>query len=224
MKKTGECTVVLLDRQPLWLNALEQLLSQGGIDVLATSTDPDEAIALVAERMPDVLVAELDRLDQATTFESIRRAQSVHPGLRPVVLSTSDDPALIDAAFEAGACVYCVKTAASDDLLSAIRQALNHSIYVADPSRRQRAASQPETRRVEAGALTKREIEILQLVAEGHSNLQLAQMLWVTEQTVKFHLSNIYRKLQVANRTEASRWAQVHGLLPTAPAPSLTAA
>ena len=62
--------------------------------------------------------------------------------------------------------------------------------------------------------LTRRELEILTLVAEGHSNAQLARMLWVTEQTVKFHLSNIYRKLNVSNRTEASRWAQVHGLLP----------
>jgi DNA-binding CsgD family transcriptional regulator len=61
--------------------------------------------------------------------------------------------------------------------------------------------------------LTRRELEILCLVAEGHSNSQLARMLWVTEQTVKFHLSNIYRKLGVANRTEASRWAQLNGLL-----------
>ena len=51
-------------------------------------------------------------------------------------------------------------------------------------------------------------------MAEGHSNAKLAKMLWVTEQTVKFHLSNVYRKLNVSNRTEASRWAQVHGLLP----------
>jgi DNA-binding CsgD family transcriptional regulator len=63
----------------------------------------------------------------------------------------------------------------------------------------------------------------LTLVAEGHSNAQLARMLWVTEQTVKFHLSNIYRKLNVSNRTEASRWAQVHGLLPLQ-APASTAA
>jgi DNA-binding CsgD family transcriptional regulator len=61
--------------------------------------------------------------------------------------------------------------------------------------------------------LTRRELEILRLVAEGHSNAQLARMLWVTEQTVKFHLSNIYRKLDVGNRTEASRWAQLNGLL-----------
>jgi DNA-binding CsgD family transcriptional regulator len=68
-----------------------------------------------------------------------------------------------------------------------------------------------------AHELTRRELEILRLVADGHSNGQLAQMLWVTEQTVKFHLSNIYRKLHVANRTEASRWAQLNGLLHTSP-------
>ncbi len=62
--------------------------------------------------------------------------------------------------------------------------------------------------------LTRRELEILRLVAEGRSNAQLAKMLWVTEQTVKFHLSNVFRKLQVSNRTEASRWAQLRGLLP----------
>ena len=69
--------------------------------------------------------------------------------------------------------------------------------------------------------LTKRELEILQLVAEGYSNSQLARMLWVTEQTVKFHLSNIYRKLGVANRTEASRQAHLHNWV--APAESLAA-
>jgi early secretory antigenic target protein ESAT-6 len=103
-------------------------------------------------------------------------------------------------------------TAASEDLASAIRQAFETSIYHAGVKRRQSsgliATDGP------ASGLTKREIEILRLVAEGYSNSQLAKMLWVTEQTVKFHLSNIYRKLDVANRTEASRWAQLHGLLP----------
>ena len=65
--------------------------------------------------------------------------------------------------------------------------------------------------------LTRRELELLKLVAEGHSNAQVARMLWVTEQTVKFHLSNVYRKLGVANRTEASRWAQTRGLLSAEP-------
>ena len=75
----------------------------------------------------------------------------------------------------------------------------------------------------EGDALTRREREILALVAEGHSNRELARMLWVTEQTVKFHLSNIYRKLDVANRTEASRWAHRHGLVGTALAAAVPA-
>ena len=61
--------------------------------------------------------------------------------------------------------------------------------------------------------LTRRESEILRLVAEGKPNQGIARDLWITEQTVKYHVSNIYRKLGVANRTEASRWAQLHGLL-----------
>jgi DNA-binding CsgD family transcriptional regulator len=96
--------------------------------------------------------------------------------------------------------------------MAGIRQAFEASIYLAHsataPARPGPVASEV------APELTRREMEILRLVAEGHSNSQLARMLWVTEQTVKFHLSNIYRKLDVANRTEASRWAQLRGLLP----------
>ena len=66
--------------------------------------------------------------------------------------------------------------------------------------------------------LTRRELEILQLVAEGHSNAAMGRKLWVTEQTVKFHLSNIYRKLGVRNRTAAARWASLHGVLPASEA------
>jgi DNA-binding CsgD family transcriptional regulator len=64
-----------------------------------------------------------------------------------------------------------------------------------------------------APKLTRRQREILRLVAEGRSNGEVARLLWVTEQTVKFHLANVYRKLRVANRTEASRWAHEQGLL-----------
>ena len=92
-----------------------------------------------------------------------------------------------------------------------------HSIYLAGT---RLTPAPPVAQLDDSPGLTRRELEILQLVAEGHSNAELARMLWVTEQTVKFHLSNIYRKLDVANRTEASRWAQLRGLLAT-PAASL---
>ena len=143
--------------------------------------------------------------------------------LRSVVRSPSDawllarmyeDRAHVEAAFAAGAAAYVLKSADPDDLRSAIRQAFAHSVYL--PGSRTAAAVQSTNAPTEdLPDLTRRELEILQLVAEGHSNTQLAKMLWVTEQTVKFHLSNVYRKLDVANRTEASRWAQLHGLLST---------
>ena len=89
--------------------------------------------------------------------------------------------------------------------------ACRYSIFLA-PSQVAPARA-PAPRVDDPPGLTQREFEILRLVAEGHSNAELARMLWVTEQTVKFHLSNIYRKLDVSNRTEASRWAQLNGLL-----------
>jgi DNA-binding NarL/FixJ family response regulator len=148
----------------------------------------------------------------------VRAARERLPGLKVIVLSMYEDSQHIDAAFAAGAAAYVLKTAHPDDLTSAVRQAFMHSIYLAGA--RPAPVSAPGPVEDDTPGLTRRELEILRLVAEGHSNAQLARMLWVTEQTVKFHLSNVYRKLDVANRTEASRWAQVNGLL-NAPAPAL---
>jgi DNA-binding NarL/FixJ family response regulator len=205
--------VALLDRQALWLEALEQLLTRNGIEVVAKTTTIDAALAAVVERQPDVFVSEVYPEPAGYPYRAVVAAKELYADIRIVALGASEDPALIEGAFEAGADVYCVKTADPEDLLAAIHQALRRSIYVARP----RPTVTTESYAEALNALTKRELEILRLVAEGHSNLQLARMLWVTEQTVKFHLSNIYRKLEVANRTEASRWAQLHGLLPMVP-------
>jgi DNA-binding NarL/FixJ family response regulator len=220
MRGYGERTAVVLDEQPLWLDAMEQLLGGVGITLVGKTTDPGEALALVAEHHPDVLLADFNvgggELDG---LECLRKAHDIEPGLKMVVLSATHEPEQVQSAFAAGASVFCVKTAAQDDLMAAIRQAFETSIYLSQSvNGSTRLESLPD-----APELTRRELEILRLVAEGHSNSQLARMLWVTEQTVKFHLSNIYRKLDVANRTEASRWAQLHGLL-LDPAAATTAA
>jgi DNA-binding NarL/FixJ family response regulator len=122
-----------------------------------------------------------------------------------------EDAHSIDSAFAAGAAAYVTKAAHPDDLAAVVRQVFGPSVYFAD----NRTAPQTPPSRADSSdlGLTRREAEILSLVAEGHSNAQVAKMLWVTEQTVKFHLSNTYRKLNVSNRTEASRWAQLNGLL-----------
>ena len=209
----GDRTAVLLDPHPLWLDAVELVLTRNGLAVVGQATDPDRALALVEEFRPSVFVA--DAADDG--FACIRKACAKVPELKAIVLSSPDDGAQIEAAFAAGAHAYVLKTAHPDDVSVAIRQTFDHSVFLPGPSAASAPAGIPVTVGSEASdtvaSLTKRELEILQLVAEGHSNSQLARILWVTEQTVKFHLSNIYRKLDVANRTEASRWAQVHGLL-----------
>jgi DNA-binding NarL/FixJ family response regulator len=213
MRENGEKTAVVLDEQPLWLDAMEQLLQRIGITIVGKTTDPAKALDLVRAHEPDVLLADYGvGGGEIDVTECLRQAHELHPELKMVVLSASDEPQQIESAFAAGASAFCVKTAAPEDLMAAIRQAFEVSIYLAHSIAT--AAQREPVQSQAAPELTRREVEILQLVAEGHSNSQLARMLWVTEQTVKFHLSNIYRKLDVANRTEASRWAQLHGLLP----------
>jgi DNA-binding NarL/FixJ family response regulator len=223
MGKNGERTAIVLDEQPLWLEAMEHLLNRAGMRVVAKTTDPSEALDLVAVHEPDILLADYGvRSGELDVVECLRRAHELHPQLKSVVLSASNDPRQIEAAFAAGASAFCVKTAAQGDLMAAIRQTFELSIYLARPAPVAPAEPAEPAPPPDAPRLTRRELEILRLAADGHSNAQLARMLWVTEQTVKFHLSNIYRKLDVANRTEASRWAQRHGLLESLPA--LTAA
>jgi DNA-binding NarL/FixJ family response regulator len=204
---------VILDRHPLWLDALNRLLAGVGIEVLGRTTDEDEAVGLVAAHRPDLFIAGIDPAS-SEQVACIRKAAESHPGLKLVVVADNREPEAINAALAAGATVYCVKTAHQEDLVSAIRQAFERSIYIATHGHAFSSKATSAEREAADHDLTRRELEILQLVSEGHSNSQLARMLWVTEQTVKFHLSNIYRKLDVANRTEASRWAQLNGLLP----------
>lgn len=220
-------TAVLLDQHPLWLEAVEQVLHRIGVEVKGKATSPEHALALIEEHGPSLLVTCIEMSEGAMDgLEALALARQRVPNLKVIVLSAHAEAQYVDAALAAGAEAYVLKTAHADDLASAIRQAFDHSIYLArngngnGNGKRQRTRESIE----EAWGLTRRELEILTLVAEGHSNAQLARMLWVTEQTVKFHLSNIYRKLSVSNRTEASRWAQVHGLLPLQTAQGTAAA
>jgi len=144
----------------------------------------------------------------------VRYVRARCPAARVVVVGEAVDVGVVEAALVAGATAYVLRSARPDELALAIRQSFSTSIFFNSlHSGAMPPAAAPAPVPAEALTLTKRELEILRLVSEGHSNSQLARMLWVTEQTVKFHLSNIYRKLDVANRTEASRWAQRHGLL-----------
>jgi DNA-binding NarL/FixJ family response regulator len=208
----GPRVAVVFDRSQLWLHALVRVLSVMDVPVSASTTSPQEATKLVEERRANLLVAGIDNdSTNADDLKCIQRARDQVADLQVVVWSTVHDPRAVKAAFAAGAAAYVLKTARADDLTLAIRQVFERSIYLAKnwplPDQARDATSENTS-----WILTQREREILELVAEGYSNAQLARMLWVSGETIKFHLSNIYQKIGVTNRTEASRWAHLHGV------------
>jgi DNA-binding NarL/FixJ family response regulator len=195
----------VLDRDPIWSQAVEQVLERLHINVVGKASSPERALALIAERKPDLLIAEIETGDsEIDGIACLRQARARVPGLKTIVFSSSDDREQILAAFSAGALAYVHKKTHPDDLAMAIRQLFEHSIHLAGDRITNPHRQTP---------LSPRQTEILQLVAEGLSTADMARKLWVTEQTVKFHLGNIYRKLGVSNRTAAARWAYEQGLL-----------
>jgi NarL family two-component system response regulator LiaR len=208
----GQHAVVVLDRQPLWLTAISEVLERAGFTVSGTTISEAILLQLVRERQPDALIFEPESCTSSTE-RFIAAARSTRPGLRAIAVSSADDHDTIRASLSAGADAYVLKRAEAEDIAVAVRQTFAHSIHLARALEPSTVGSVGAT--VDEPSLvplTRREREILALVAEGHSNAAMARQLWVTEQTVKFHLSNIYRKLDVPNRTAATRWAHEHGL------------
>ena len=132
---------------------------------------------------------------------------SRYPDIKVVILSMNGEPEQMQAAFRCGACGYVLKGIAPRDLVSAIRQAVDGTAFHA-----QGLPAVTDGALIRAAGLTEREAEILRLVARGLSNREIARELWVTEPTVKFHLTRLYRKLGVTSRTAAARWAFAKGL------------
>jgi DNA-binding NarL/FixJ family response regulator len=212
---TRSRSAVAVDPHPLWLDALERLFGGIGIAIAGKTTSLDEGLDLVERHRPDLVVTEIvGTRGEVEPFDFLVRVRRLAQEARLVVCSTSEDPDDVAKALAAGAVAYIVKTTHPHDLAFAVRQSFEHSIYLGSLASAARANHGPP----ETPSLTRREAQILGLVAEGHTNPQLARILWVTEQTVKFHLTNIYRKLGVATRSEATRWARTHGLAGSPPA------
>jgi DNA-binding NarL/FixJ family response regulator len=208
---TDQPTAVLLDQHPLWLDALETMLERAGVVVVAKATRAADALRLVESERPDLLILDIEATGVISEgLDTMRDAAERLTTLKIIVVSGNDTAHTIDAAFTHGAAAYVLKRAHPDDFALAIRQTFDTSLFLrsdrAQPARGSRTTD-PQTR------LTSREQEVLTLVAEGRTNHEVAALLWVTEQTVKFHLANVYRKLGVANRTQASSWAHAQGLL-----------
>jgi DNA-binding NarL/FixJ family response regulator len=163
------------------------------------------AATLLAELRPDVVLVD-DMQDSENALARLREVTAELPDSRSLLLTQRMDPEWLEDAFEAGAGSVISKTVQPVALGTLLREITHGNVVHRFRPKRVEAE-------VEECPLTSRELEILRLVAEGQTNGSIAQALWVTQQTVKFHLSNTYRKLGVANRTEASRYAYMHDLV-----------
>jgi DNA-binding NarL/FixJ family response regulator len=201
-----------VDPHPVWLDALEDILGRMPMKIIGKMSSLVETSLYLADSWPDLVIGETTVPNDLEAGRAwVRATADELPATKIVVLSAIGDEDHITATLASGAAAYVLKTAHSDDVVAAVRQVFDRSVYL-----RRVGPVPPPSRLTEvprAHLLTRREVDILQLASEGHSNARIARILWVTEQTVKFHLSNVYRKIGVSNRTEASRWAQLNGLL-----------
>jgi DNA-binding NarL/FixJ family response regulator len=156
---------------------------------------------------PDVVLVD-DMQEKENALARLREITDESPEAKTLLLTLQMEAEWLDEAFEAGAQAVVSKTVHPVSLGTLLRE-ISHGNVV------HRWEKRAPVMDAEDCPLTDRELEILRLVAMGYTNGRIARELWVTEQTVKFHLSNTYRKLDVANRTEASRYAHMHNL--TAP-------
>lgn len=194
--------VVVADDHELMRAALRLLLTPAaGLDVVGEAAGGADVLPLVVASDPDVVVLDL-HMPGLDALQCVEQLATNHPGVRVVVLSAVDDRDTIEAALRRGAAAYILKSIDPLDLAAAIRQAVEGSVFQPGPLL---ADSRP--RAAQAAGLSEKEAQVLAELSKGRSNREIAETLWLSEQTIKFHLRKIYRKLGVANRTEALRLA-----------------
>ena len=199
--------VLLADDHRLILQALQRAFEEvDGIEVVGTASDGRQVVPLIARTNPDLVLLDM-RMPEMDGLACLDRIRKHHPSIKVVMLSAFDDADRIRTALKRGASAYIVKTVNPLDLPAALRQVVQPTIYFGVPPQDAEPAA--------AAGLTERETAMLRALARGLSNAAISKEFWVTEQTVKFHLTNIYRKLGVKNRAQAVQYAYRHGLAET---------
>jgi DNA-binding NarL/FixJ family response regulator len=207
--------ILLADKHPLVLLGIQYALeADGEFETVGATRSGAEVLPLVGQRDPNVVLLDV-HMPKLDGFGCLRRIRAQYPEVKVVMTSSSASPEQVQLAFDGGACGFVVKSIDAGDLASAIRQAVNGTAFYTLGSP---VVNEAATAR--AAGLTERELAILKAVARGLSNGAIGKELWVTEQTVKFHLTNVYRKIDVTNRTEAARWAFARGFASDAEPPS----
>jgi DNA-binding NarL/FixJ family response regulator len=205
---SGSIRVVIVDDHAVVRSGLEQFLGvTGDIEVVATAANGNEALERVDEHRPDVVLMDLS-MPELDGVEATRRISETHPESRVLVLTSFSDQSRIMDALGAGADGYLLKHSDPDDIAKAIRAVYDGGSPL-DPKA---ARTLLESRRTRAAGpqLTDREREVLLLVRDGLANKQIARRLGISERTVKAHLTSVFQRLGVTDRTQAALWASEH--------------
>ena len=207
-KEGADLRVVIADDHRLMIEGTKQALEKaGGFTVVGEAQNGAQVLPLVRRLKPDLVLLDM-RMPQMDGLTCLTKIRKEFPEMKVAMLSVSQEPNLIQSALKRGASAYIVKTVDPDDLAAALRQAVDGTVFTTAG-----VSDDPGERAAKEAGLTERELVIVRAVARGLSNEAIAKELWVAEQTVKFHLTNIYRKLEVSNRTEAARYAFEQGLI-----------
>jgi DNA-binding NarL/FixJ family response regulator len=200
--------LLLADDHALMIEAVRLALKdEPDLQIVASAENGSQVLPLVERTKADMVVLDL-RMPGVDGLTCIKLLRERFPNVRVAVLSAVDSDDAVQSALGLGASVFVSKSVEPPELVGALRRAAEGT--VPEPVGRAERRSNPAA--VSAG-LTERELAVLRALGEGRSNKEIARSLWLAEQTVKFHLTNIYRKLDVSSRTEAVHWAYGHGLL-----------
>jgi len=203
--------VVIADDHGVVRGGLRLLLhQQDGVHVVGEADDVPSALRLVETRRPHVLVLDLN-MPGPSSIEAIPQVRELSPNTHVVVLTMQNDPAYARAALQAGADAYVLKESAESELLNAVRAVQQGQTYLNPTLGAQiaRAPDQPDR----PDALTDRELEVLRLIARGHTNAEIGEMLFLSVRTVESHRAHIQQKIGRTTRAELVGYAIDRGLL-----------
>ena len=206
----GTIRVILVEDHALMRDAVRLVFDESDdIELVGEVANGRELLPLMANVEADfvLLDVQLPGLDGLGCLEALAER---HPNVKVAMLSAVEDRQVIESAFRRGARGYILKTVNPFDLPAAIRQIVDETVI--HPASATGGSTQSSAQR---SGLSEKEIAVLAEVSQGHSNKEIASRLWLSEQTVKFHLRNIYRKLGITSRTEALRYAYEHDLAST---------
>lgn len=204
--------VVIADDHAVVRRGLRQVLdADGGFEVVAEAADLDSARRYVRGHHPDVLVLDLN-MPGGSSLDGIPEIRAECPGTQIVVLTMQDEPAYARHALGAGALGYVLKEAAEAELVEAIQRAAAGDTYL-NPRLGARVAAEPPPGPPDG--LSEREVEVLRMIALGHTNAEIADKLYLSVRTVETHRAHIQQKLRLGSRSELVRYAIDHRLIET---------